>query len=110
METRAVEESFSWTPRSRKTFVREVPLLSKGGAEAGCPVPEKQKKREGGGGGGREGRQGVGLGRIFWRSPPTNSPNPLEEAKLRRRTLGLVCGFTGLEGWGSVGRGLRGGE
>ena len=30
METRAVEESFSWTPRSRKTFVREVPLLSRG--------------------------------------------------------------------------------
>ena len=51
METRAVEESFSWTPRSRKTFVREVPLL---------------------------GGQG----------------NPLEEAKLRRRTLGLVHGFT----------------
>ena len=77
METRAVEESFSWTPRSRKTFVREVPLL---------------------------GGQG----------------NPLEEAKLRRRTLGLVHGFTqrdpappkkgGLGGWESVGRGLRGGE
>ena len=46
METRAVEESFSWKPRSRKTFVREVPLLKnrkngKGGGEGG-----------GGGGGG----------------------------------------------------------
>ena len=24
----------------------------------------------------------------FWCSPPTDSPNPLEEAKLHRRTLG----------------------
>ena len=30
----------------------------------------------------------------FWCSPPTDSPNPLEEAKLHRRTLGLIYGFT----------------
>ena len=52
---------------------------------------------------------------------PTDSPNPLEEAKLHRRTLGLIYGFTQRDppppprhgefgGWGSVGRGLRGGE
>ena len=57
----------------------------------------------------------------FWYSPPTDSPNPLEEAKLHRRTLGLIYGFTQREppppphdgpfaGWGSVGRGLRFGE
>ena len=128
METRAVEESFSWTPRSRKTFVREVPLLSRG-RRSGLSRSGKTEKtgREGGGrgrggGGGGGGRGGREWGRAgFWRSPPTNSPNPLEEAKLRRRTLGLVYGFTqrdpppppqegGLGGWGSVGRGLRGGE
>ena len=26
--------------------------------------------------------------------PPTDTPNPLEEAKLHRRTLGLIYGFT----------------
>ena len=26
--------------------------------------------------------------------PPTDSPNPLEEAKLHRRTLRLIYGFT----------------
>ena len=30
----------------------------------------------------------------FWCSPPTDSPNPLEAAKLHRRTLGLISGFT----------------
>ena len=45
----------------------------------------------GGGGGGRgRGRKGGG----FWCSSPTDSPNPLEEAKLHRRTLGLIYGFT----------------
>ena len=84
METRAVEESFSWTPRSRKTFVREVPLLSRG-RRSGLSRSGKTEKT------GREGEWGRAG---FWRSPPTNSPNPLEEAKLRRRTLGLVYGFT----------------
>ena len=71
---------------------------------------------EGGGGGGGEGE-----GTRILVSPPTDSPNPLEAAKLHRRTLGLIYGFTqrhppppphdGLfAGWGSVGRGLRGGE
>ena len=69
-----------------------------------------------GGGGGRGGAPG------FWCSPRTDSPNALEEAKLHRRTLGLIYGFTqrdppppplhdgNFEGWWSVGRGLRGGE
>ena len=69
---------------------------------------------EGGGGRGEEGGEGGGC------SPPTDSPNPLEAAKLHRRTLGLIYGFTQRDpppphdgpfaGWGSVGRGLRGGE
>ena len=84
METRAVEESFSWTPRSRKTFVREVPLLSRGRRSGLSRSGENGSGRGGGGEGG---------GRIV-ALPPTNSPNPLEEAKLRRGTLGLVYGFT----------------
>ena len=91
METRAVEESFSWTPRSRRTFVREVPLLSRG-RRSGLSRSGKADKTRGGpieeGGEGRGGRGG------FWRSPPTDNPNPLEEPKLYRRTLGLVYGFT----------------
>ena len=79
----------------------------------------KKKVGEGGGGGGG----GGGRGRIGC-SPPTDSPNALEEAKLHRRTLGLIYGFTQSDpfprrhgdelgkwrGGGSVGRGLRGGE
>ena len=77
---------------------------------------------QGGGGGGRGGRGRGGGEEGFWCSPPTDSPNALEEAKLHRPTLGLIYGFTqrdpppppahdgGLAGWGSVGRGLRGGE
>ena len=75
----------------------------------------------GGGGGGRggggEGEGGGGGGGEFWCSPPTDSPNPLEAAKLHRRTLGLIYGFTQRDpppphdgpfaGWGSVGRGLE---
>ena len=50
---------------------------------------------EGGGGGVREERaKAPGV----WCSPPTDSPNPLEEAKLHRRTLGLICGFTQRDG------------
>ena len=51
--------------------------------------------RGGGGGGGRGGRGGGGEreGGV-WCSPPTDSPNPLEAAKLHRRTLGLIYGFT----------------
>ena len=51
---------------------------------------------EGGGGGGRGGRGGgrEGEGTGFWCSPLTDSPNPLEAAKLHRRTLGLIYGFT----------------
>ena len=48
----------------------------------------------GGGGGGEGGRGEGGEGRGFWCSPPTDSPNPLEEAKLHRPTLGLIYGFT----------------
>ena len=97
METRAVEESFSWTPRSRKTFVHEVPLLSRG-RRSGLSRSGKTEKRwaDGKWGGGRGEGEGGGEGEgwDFGRSPPTNSPNPLEEAKLHRRTLGLVYGFT----------------
>ena len=49
METRAVEESFSWTPRSRKTFVREVPLLSRG-RRSGLSRSGKTEKTGGEGG------------------------------------------------------------
>ena len=104
-------ESFSWTPRSRKTFVREVPLLSRGrrsglsrsgktektGASGGLPHTDSPKRTGGGA-----------------------APGALEEAKLHRRTLGLVYRFTQRDplpphddpfvGWGSVGRGFRGGE
>ena len=63
METRAVEESFSWTPRSRKTFVREVPLLSRG-RRSGLSRSGKTEKTggegRGGGGGGGEGGRGGG--------------------------------------------------
>ena len=46
------------------------------------------------GGGGGGGGRGGGEGRtIVWCSS-TDSPNPLEEAKLHRRTLGLIDGFT----------------
>ena len=51
---------------------------------------------EGGRGGGRgrgRGRGGGEATRILV-LPPTDSPNPLEEAKLHRRTLGLIFGFT----------------
>ena len=34
------------------------------------------------------------VGGGVWCSPPTDSPNPLEAAKLHRRTLGLIYGFT----------------
>ena len=75
----------------------------------------------GGGRGGEGGGEGGGGGGGFWCSPPTDSPNLLEEAKLHRPTLGLIYGSHrgtppppphdgGLAGWGSVGRGLRGGE
>ena len=52
--------------------------------------------RGGGGGGGGEGvGWGGGQGKGgFWWPPATDSPNPLEEAKLHRRTLGLIYGFT----------------
>ena len=43
---------------------------------------------------GGEGGEGGGGGGGFWCSPPTDSPNPLEEAKLHRGTLGLIYGFT----------------
>ena len=60
METRAVEESFSWTPRSRKTFVREVPPLSRGRRSV-VPFRKNREKVGGGrGGGGGEGGEGEG--------------------------------------------------
>ena len=74
METRAVEESFSWTPQSRKAFLREVPLLSSRAEPAPEKTQQDQRKlargRGGGGGGGggrgeRGGRGGRGLGRDF---------------------------------------------
>ena len=43
--------------------------------------------------GGGEGGRGRGEG-DFGAPPPTHSPNPLEEAKLHRRTLGLIYEFT----------------
>ena len=46
LETRAVEESFSWTPQSRKAFLREVSLLSRRahlGAQKWA-VPFRKKK------------------------------------------------------------------
>ena len=49
--------------------------------------------RKGGGGGEAWGKKGLERHQ-FWCSPPTDSPNPLEEAKLHRRTLGLIYGFT----------------
>ena len=42
----------------------------------------------------RGGRGEGGRGLAVWFSCPTDSPNPLEEAKLHRRTLGLIYGFT----------------
>ena len=65
----------------------------------GCPVPEKEYSTcKGEGGRGAPG---------FWCSPPTDSPNPLEEAKLHRRTLGLIYGFTQTEGPGVSGEGIK---
>ena len=87
METRAVEESFSWTPRSRKTFVREVPLLSRG-RRSGL-----SRSGENGMGGGETSPRD--LGARLWVHTEGPPPPPQEG---------------GLEGWGSVGRGLRGGE
>ena len=76
--------------------------------------------RGGGGAGGGEGGGGGGWEETHHSAvlPPTDSPNPLEEAKLHRRTLGLIDGFTqrdppvalrGVSGEGTraVGRGLE---
>ena len=74
----------------------------------------------GGGGGGGGGGEGGQLSRTLV-PPSTDSPNPLEEAKLHRRYPGahLWVHTKGPPpppptmvtlGWGSVGRGLRGGE
>ena len=61
LETRAVEESLSWTPQSRKPFcVKFFGVV----AEVSCPVPEKNTalvRGEGGRGGG-EGGGGGGRG------------------------------------------------
>ena len=87
-------------------------------------APARGGGGEGGGRGGREGGRGGegggGKGGEFWCSPPTDSPNPLEAAKLHRRTLGLICGFTqrdppppptmALLRVGVSGEGIRGGE
>ena len=91
LETRAVEESFSWTPQSRKAFLRELPLLSSRAhlAAQKWAVPFRKKNTalvRGGGGGGGRGRGGEG-GRH------QDAPLP-EKAKLHRRTLGLIYGFT----------------
>ena len=53
METRAMEESFSWTPWSRKTFVPEVLLLSSRGRRSGLSRSRKIEKRWADGRGGR---------------------------------------------------------
>ena len=47
-----------------------------------------------GAGGGGEGGEGRGVVERILVFPPTDSPNPLEEAKLHRPTLGLIYGFT----------------
>ena len=54
-----------------------------------------------GGGGGRGGGGGGG-------SPPTDSPTPLEEAELHRRTLGLIYGFPPPPPWQFCGVGVSG--
>ena len=104
METGAVEESFSWTPRSRKTFVREVPLLSRGRRsglsrsgktekterEEGLPSHKQPKSIQGGE------TSPPDLGARLWVHTEGPPPPPPPEG--------------GLGGWGSVGRGLRGGE
>ena len=46
----------------------------------------------GGGEGGGEGGEGGGRHQDFG-GPPTDSPNPFKEAKLHRRTLGLIYRF-----------------
>ena len=104
LETRAVEESFSRTPQSRKAFLGEVPLLSSrahlGGRRSGLSRSGKKRTCKGGSG------EGTG----FWCSPPADSPNPLEEAKLHRRTLGLIYGFTQRDPPPAAMVTLRGGE
>ena len=79
METRAVEESFSWKPRSRKTFVREVPLLSRGRRKTEKTGREGGRRGEGGGGGGwggRGGEGGRGAGPDFG-APPHKQPESI---------------------------------
>ena len=58
----------------------------RGGGGRGGGRGEGEGRGEGGGG------EGEGKPPRFWCSPPTDSPNPLEEAKLHRRTLGLIFG------------------
>ena len=68
LETRAVEESFSWTPQSRKAFLREVPLLSSrahlGAQKWAVPFRKKKiysacKGGRGAGGGGEGEGEGI---------------------------------------------------
>ena len=67
-----------------------------GGGGGGRGGGEGRGGRGGGGRGGGGGEGGEGGTNLpgFWCSPPTDSPNPLEEAKLHRRTLGVIYGFT----------------
>ena len=101
LETRAVEESFSWAPQSRKAFLREVPLLSSrahlGAQKWAVPFRKKNTALVRGGGGG-----GGGGGEQDFDAPLPHSPNPLEEAKLHRWSLGLIYGG-GFRRWGIEG-------
>ena len=104
LERRAVEESFSWTPQSRKAFLREVPLLSsrahlgaqKSGLSCGgegariLVLPSHRQPKSIGGGE----TSPPDVGAHLW---DTEEPPPLPHDGH-------------FEGWGSVGRGLRGGE
>ena len=75
LETRAVEESFSWTPQSRKAFLREVSLLSRRahlGAQKWAVPFRKKKIQHLSGAEGGEGGEGFGAplpqtAQIHWR-------------------------------------------
>ena len=88
-----MEESFSWTPQSRKAFLREVPLLSSrahlGAQKWAVPFQKKNGGEGGGGGGGGGGGTPIQKGETSRGTPP---PPPHDGH---------------FEGWGSVGRGLN---
>ena len=74
VETRAVEQSLSRTPQSRKAFFREVLCGRRSGLSRSGKIHHDQCVLVKGGGGG--GGEGEGGGRAGGRGPK----NPLEEA------------------------------